>query len=98
MPNFGRELIEGKTITIKPNSQKERKVNIINLVGKIISSKEVPFRSNKNVIMRIWENPEGVSIFEVGRNKVLTSFKDMWRCLQTLKGEPWSIKGHLLNL
>ncbi|RYQ84613.1 hypothetical protein Ahy_B10g104050 [Arachis hypogaea] len=98
MPNFRLGPIEGKTITIKPNSQKEHKVDSINLVGQIISSKEVPFRSSKNAIMGIWRNPEGVSISEVGRNKVLISFKDMWRGLQTLKGGPWSIKGHLLNL
>ncbi|QHO09671.1 uncharacterized protein DS421_14g483310 [Arachis hypogaea] len=37
-------------------------------------------------------------IFEVGKNKFLITIKDERRGIELLKGGPWSIRGHLLNL
>ncbi|RYR26624.1 hypothetical protein Ahy_B02g060896 [Arachis hypogaea] len=48
--------------------------------------------------MGIWGSPVGVSISEVGRNKVLISFKYKRKGLQILKNGPWSIRGNLINL
>ncbi|XP_072076776.1 uncharacterized protein At4g02000-like [Arachis hypogaea] len=48
--------------------------------------------------MGIWGNPKGVTISEVGRNKILISFKDEKKGNQMLKNGPWNIKGNLLNL
>ncbi|XP_072073890.1 uncharacterized protein [Arachis hypogaea] len=98
MATFGLEQIEGKVIAINQRIEEEYKANCINLVGKIISEKELSFKVIRNAIMRIWGNPQGVAISEVGRNKVLISFKDQRKGLQILKGRPWSIRGQLVNL
>ncbi|RYQ81105.1 hypothetical protein Ahy_Scaffold1g107110 [Arachis hypogaea] len=85
-------------VSVSTNLQRDQSDEGLPGRDKSYQTKEIPFISSKNAIMGIWENPEGVSISEVRRNKVLISFKDVWRGLQTLKGGPWSIKGHLLNL
>ncbi|RYR39747.1 hypothetical protein Ahy_A09g045333 [Arachis hypogaea] len=54
------------------------------MVGKIISDKE--------------GNLEGVAILDIGRNKVLISFKDTSKGIQIRKRGHWSIRGNLVNL
>ncbi|RYQ88561.1 hypothetical protein Ahy_B09g095678 [Arachis hypogaea] len=98
MTTFGLEPIEGKVIAINQRIEEDHKSNCINLAGKIISEKELSFKVIRNAIMGIWENSQGVSISEVGRNKVLISFKDQRKGLQILKERPWSIRGQLVNL
>ncbi|KAL4286441.1 hypothetical protein AHAS_Ahas19G0086500 [Arachis hypogaea] len=44
------------------------------------------------------DNPKHVSISEVGRNKVLVSFKDIRTGNRIIKNGPWNVKRHLLNL
>ncbi|KAL4355996.1 hypothetical protein AHAS_Ahas09G0042500 [Arachis hypogaea] len=46
----------------------------------------------------MWGNPKHISISEVGRNKVLISFKDRRTGNRIIKNGPWNVKGHLLNL
>ncbi|KAL4305300.1 hypothetical protein AHAS_Ahas16G0064500 [Arachis hypogaea] len=55
-------------------------------VGKIIADKEINFKTINNVLMGIWKNLKGLSISEVGRNKVLISIEDKRRRQQILKG------------
>ncbi|KAL4293284.1 hypothetical protein AHAS_Ahas18G0112700 [Arachis hypogaea] len=98
MATFGLAPIEGKVIAINQRIEEEYKANGINLVGKIISEKELSFKVIRNAIMGIWENPQGVAFSEVGRNKVLISFKDQRKGFQILKGGLWSIRGQLVNL
>ncbi|RYR31547.1 hypothetical protein Ahy_B01g056354 [Arachis hypogaea] len=74
------------------------RLDCINLVGKIISNKELPFKIIKNTLLGIWGNPEGISISAVERNKILVSIKDMGKGLQILNGRPWSIRGQIFNL
>ncbi|KAL4320593.1 hypothetical protein AHAS_Ahas14G0026000 [Arachis hypogaea] len=57
--------------------------------------KEIKFKVIKNTLMDIWGNSEGLMITDVGRNKLLLSFKDQQK---VLKNGLWSIKGNLLNL
>ncbi|KAL4380483.1 hypothetical protein AHAS_Ahas04G0038000 [Arachis hypogaea] len=63
-----------------------------------MTEKEMNFKTCKQVIMGMWDNPEGVAVDEVDINRMLFSFKDKRRGLQVLRGGPWCIKGFLLNL
>ncbi|KAL4396467.1 hypothetical protein AHAS_Ahas01G0094800 [Arachis hypogaea] len=84
MTNFEKETIEGKTITLEKKEQHKFKIDCINLVGKVISNKKLPFKTIKNTLLGIWGNPEASKTREKGS--------------QILKGGPWSIRGQLLNL
>ncbi|RYQ90864.1 hypothetical protein Ahy_B09g096825 [Arachis hypogaea] len=98
MENFGLESIEGKTISLQKTAQQEFKADCLNLVGKVITNKELAFKTIKNTLIGVWGNPEGMSISEVDKNKVLVSFKNKMKGLQILKGGPWNVRGHILNL
>ncbi|KAL4356628.1 hypothetical protein AHAS_Ahas09G0105700 [Arachis hypogaea] len=68
------------------------------MVEKIITDKVIKFKVIKNSIMGMWKNPEGVIIFEVGRNKVLISFKNQRKGAQMMANGSWIIRENLLNL
>ncbi|KAL4375116.1 hypothetical protein AHAS_Ahas05G0249600 [Arachis hypogaea] len=70
MENFGLESIEGKTISLQKTAQQEFKADCLNLVGKVITNKELAFKTIQNTLIGVWENPEGISISEVDKNKV----------------------------
>ncbi|XP_072087137.1 uncharacterized protein [Arachis hypogaea] len=48
--------------------------------------------------MRIWGNPPGVAVTEIGLKKLLFSFKDRKKGLQILQNGPWNVRGNLINL
>ncbi|RYR08078.1 hypothetical protein Ahy_B05g075626 [Arachis hypogaea] len=95
---YGLQQIEGMTVTINKKEKKEYREDCINLVGKIVADREISFKASKNALLGIWGNPEDIFISEVGKNKLLVSFRDQRRGVQILKGGPWCVKGHLLNL
>ncbi|MED6222911.1 hypothetical protein PIB30_069016, partial [Stylosanthes scabra] len=96
------ESAEGIVITISENIQQNYVPNCYNLVGKIIANKEINFKSAKFALLGIWGNPNGISILEAGRKKIIASFKEEGRGIQILKNSPWCIKGyrsgHNMNL
>ncbi|MED6114229.1 hypothetical protein PIB30_078421, partial [Stylosanthes scabra] len=92
------ESAEGKIITINENISEDFKPDCYNLVGKIITNKEMNFKALKTALLGIWGNTRGVSILEAGRNGIIISFKERSRGIQTLKISPWFVKGYLLNL
>ncbi|XP_072084672.1 uncharacterized protein [Arachis hypogaea] len=90
--------IDGKVISINPDEDDSFAAENFNLVGKILSDKEVSFNTCRVVLLGIWGHPEGVAISDVGRNKLFISFKDVRKGIQIRNGGPWSVRGHLLNL
>ncbi|RYQ92086.1 hypothetical protein Ahy_B09g098224 [Arachis hypogaea] len=90
--------IEGDVVHLNPEYDESFIEGNLNMVGKIISDKEVSFNTCKAALLGIWENPEGVTISEVGRNKFLISFRDASKGVQIRKAGPWSIRGNLVNL
>ncbi|XP_072087292.1 uncharacterized protein At4g02000-like [Arachis hypogaea] len=90
--------IEGKVISINPHEDDSFAAENFNLVGKFLSDKEVTFNTCRATLLGIWGHPEGVAISDVGRNKLLISFKDVRKGIQIRNGEPWSVRGHILNL
>ncbi|RYQ97023.1 hypothetical protein Ahy_B08g092995 [Arachis hypogaea] len=92
------QCIEGAVIRLNPEYDHSFIEDNLNMVGKIISDKEVNFKTCKAALLGIWGNPDGVVISDVGRNKVLISFRDKNKGIQICKGGPWSIRGNLLNL
>ncbi|RYR47522.1 hypothetical protein Ahy_A07g033454 [Arachis hypogaea] len=90
--------IEGKVISINPDEDDSFAAENFNLVGKILSDKEVSFNTCRAALLGIWGHPEGVAISDVGRNKLFISFKDVRKGIQIRNGGPWSVRGHLLNL
>ncbi|KAL4344709.1 uncharacterized protein DS421_11g337730 [Arachis hypogaea] len=93
MDNFGTVLLEGKTITLNLNRSPGYDPKCLNLVGKVITDKEIKFKVCKNTLLALWGNPTGV-----GRNKILISFKDRSKGKEILDNGPWNIRGNLLNL
>ncbi|RYR16596.1 hypothetical protein Ahy_B04g073630 [Arachis hypogaea] len=62
--------IEGDVVCLNPAYDECFIEGNLNMVGKIISDKEVSFNTCKATLLGIWGNPEGVAIIEVGRNKI----------------------------
>ncbi|RYR58245.1 hypothetical protein Ahy_A05g023904 [Arachis hypogaea] len=92
------QTIEGKVISINPAEDDSFEAENLNLVGKILSDREVSFNTCRAALLGIWGHPEGIAISDVGRNKLLISFKDVRKGIQIRNGGPWSVRGHLLNL
>ncbi|MED6217874.1 hypothetical protein PIB30_021671 [Stylosanthes scabra] len=92
------ESAEGRVITINDIIPEEFKPDCYNLVGRVITNKEMNFKSLKAALLGIWGNPIGVSILEAGKNGIIVSFKDRRRGIQVLKNSPWYVKRQLLNL
>ncbi|RYR37124.1 hypothetical protein Ahy_A09g042058 [Arachis hypogaea] len=90
--------IERDVVRLNPEYDESFIEGNLNMVGKILSDKEVSFNTCKAALLKIWENSEGVAISEVGRNKVLVSFTDASKGVQIRKGGLWSIRENLLNL
>ncbi|KAL4343744.1 hypothetical protein AHAS_Ahas11G0109000 [Arachis hypogaea] len=98
MDNFGIHPIEGKTICLILNKNAGYVPDQLNLVGKVLSDKEVKFKICKNTLLGLWDNPTGVAITEAGRNKMLISFKDINYGLKILRNGLWNIRDSLINL
>ncbi|RYR64625.1 hypothetical protein Ahy_A03g010694 [Arachis hypogaea] len=88
MANHEDQSIEGKVISINPDEDASFAAENLNLVGKILSNKEVSFSTCRAALLGIWGHPEGVTISDVGRNKVLISFKDVRKGIQIRNGGP----------
>ncbi|MED6141398.1 hypothetical protein PIB30_103011 [Stylosanthes scabra] len=88
----------GDVIFIDPLPNRGYILNNFNIVGKVITRRELSFTLIRANLMGIWGNPKNIAIIEVGRNKVLISFSDHEKGRQVLKKGPWSIRGYLLNL
>ncbi|KAL4338002.1 hypothetical protein AHAS_Ahas12G0166600 [Arachis hypogaea] len=86
------------TITISKKEKKKYIEDCINIMGKIISDKEISFKASKNALLGIWGNLENVFISEVGKKKLFFCFKDQKKGMQILKRGSWSVRGHMINL
>ncbi|RYQ99126.1 hypothetical protein Ahy_B07g087000 [Arachis hypogaea] len=89
---------EGEVVRLNPEYEDSFIEGNLNMVGKIISDKEVSFRTCKAALLEILGNPKGAAISDVGRNKVLISFRDASKGVQIRKAGPWSNRENLLNL
>ncbi|KAL4299656.1 hypothetical protein AHAS_Ahas17G0122700 [Arachis hypogaea] len=69
---MGMEPIEGKIISIKPKRNQGLNLDHCNMVGIVITEKEIKFKICKNVLLGMWGNSEGVAIFE----KISSTYKD----------------------
>ncbi|MED6172933.1 hypothetical protein PIB30_054520 [Stylosanthes scabra] len=90
--------IEGEVIFVEQVKQDGFVEDSMNFVAKIISDKELRFRTIKDALMGIWGQPKGVNISDVGVNKVLISFQDSSKGFQQWRGGPWNIKAHIVNM
>ncbi|MED6126946.1 hypothetical protein PIB30_083372 [Stylosanthes scabra] len=68
--------IEGQTIIINSENEAGFQEDHLKIVGKILTDKEINFRTTKAALLGIWGHPEGVAINEVGRNTVLISLRN----------------------
>ncbi|QHO10485.1 uncharacterized protein DS421_15g490160 [Arachis hypogaea] len=66
----------GEVVRLNPEYEDSFIEGNLHMVGKIIPDKKVSFRTCKAALLGIWENPKGVAISNVGRNKVLINFRD----------------------
>ncbi|MED6207420.1 hypothetical protein PIB30_035624 [Stylosanthes scabra] len=62
--------LEGKTITVEQGKQNGYIEDNLNMVAKVISDRELTFRTIKAALMKIWGHPRRVSITDVGVNKL----------------------------
>ncbi|MED6226482.1 hypothetical protein PIB30_104211, partial [Stylosanthes scabra] len=75
----------GDVIFIYPLPYHGYILNNFNIVGKVITRRELSFTLIRANLMGIWGNPKNIAIIEVGRNKVLISFSDHEKGRQVLK-------------
>ncbi|RYR00403.1 hypothetical protein Ahy_B07g088525 [Arachis hypogaea] len=68
--------IEGKVIKFNKLGELGYKKNCLNMVDKVISDKEIKFKTYKNVLLGMWGNLQGVAVTDIGWTKMLFSFKD----------------------
>ncbi|RYR00320.1 hypothetical protein Ahy_B07g088445 [Arachis hypogaea] len=80
--------IEGKVIKLNKPGELGYKKECLNVVGKIISDKEISFKTCKNALLGMWRNPQGVAVTDIGLKKMLFSFKDRRRGLQIMQNGP----------
>ncbi|RYR74446.1 hypothetical protein Ahy_A02g009168 [Arachis hypogaea] len=90
--------IEGKVIKLNKPGELGYKKECLNMVGKIISDKEISFKTCKNALLGMWGNPQGVAVTDIGSKKMLFSFKDRRRGLQIMQNGPWNVRGNMVNL
>ncbi|RYR44283.1 hypothetical protein Ahy_A08g040637 [Arachis hypogaea] len=90
--------IEGKVIKLNKSGEMGYKKDCLNVVGKLISDKEINFKTCKNALLGMWGNPQGVAVTDIGRKKILFSFKDRKKGLQIIQNGPWNVKGNMINL
>ncbi|RYR43408.1 hypothetical protein Ahy_A08g039827 [Arachis hypogaea] len=83
--------IEGKVIKLNKSEELEYKKNCLNVVEKIISDKEMSFKTCRN------RNSQGVAVTDIGRKKMLFSFKDRKRWLQIIQNGPWNVRRNLME-
>ncbi|MED6143958.1 hypothetical protein PIB30_010911 [Stylosanthes scabra] len=98
MANEKQDSADGQVEFIDPADVEGIDIDNLNLVGKLLTKKEISYNTIRAAIMGMWGNPQGVAISEVGKNKILISFRDHYHGMEMMKKGPWSIKGHLLNL
>ncbi|XP_072058121.1 uncharacterized protein [Arachis hypogaea] len=90
--------IEGKVIKLNRPGELGYKKDCLNVVGKLISDKEINFKTCKNALLGMWGNPQGVAVTDIGWKKMLFSFKDRKKGLQIIQNGPWNVKGNMVNL
>ncbi|RYQ95594.1 hypothetical protein Ahy_B08g090950 [Arachis hypogaea] len=54
--------IEEKVIKLNKSGEMGYKKDCLNVVGKLISDKEMSFKTCKNALLGMWENPQGVAV------------------------------------
>ncbi|MED6212717.1 hypothetical protein PIB30_086269 [Stylosanthes scabra] len=69
MANSSAHPIEGEVIIVEQGIQDGFIEDNMNLVAKVISDKELTFKTIKVALMGFWGYPNGVSIVDVGVNK-----------------------------
>ncbi|RYQ79888.1 hypothetical protein Ahy_Scaffold1g106660 isoform A [Arachis hypogaea] len=90
--------IEGKVIKFNKPGELGYKRDCLNIVGKVISDKEINIKAYKNALLGIWGNPQDVAITDIGSKKLLFSFKERKKGLQIMQNGPWNVKGNMVNL
>ncbi|RYR06079.1 hypothetical protein Ahy_B06g085878 isoform A [Arachis hypogaea] len=90
--------IEGKVIKLNKPAELGYKKECLNVVGKVISDKEISFKTCKNALLGMWGNPQGVAVIDIGSKKILFSFKDRKKGLQIMQNGPWNVRGNMVNL
>ncbi|RYR23366.1 hypothetical protein Ahy_B03g068602 [Arachis hypogaea] len=90
--------IEGRVIKLNKPGELGYKKDCLNIVGKIISDKEISFKACKNALLGMWGNPQGVTVIDIGSKKMVFSFKDRKKELQIMQNGPWNIRGNMVNL
>ncbi|RYR23048.1 hypothetical protein Ahy_B03g068324 [Arachis hypogaea] len=90
--------IEGRVIKLNKPGELGYKKECLNVVGKIISDKEISFKTCKNALLGMWGNPQGVAVIDIGLKKMLFSFKDRKKGLQIMQNGPWNVRGNMVNL
>ncbi|RYR42810.1 hypothetical protein Ahy_A08g039249 [Arachis hypogaea] len=98
MTTYGLESIDGRVISFNKEGELGYIAGCLNLVGKVITEKETSFKMCKNALLGMWGNPQGVAVTDIGRKKLLFSFKDIKKGLQIVRNGPWNIRGNLINL
>ncbi|MED6130957.1 hypothetical protein PIB30_005611 [Stylosanthes scabra] len=98
MENVDAHPIEEITIEAELENQDGFNEDTMNYVAKVITNKELTFRTIKAALMGIREKPKRVNISYVGVNKVLISFEDSILGFKLWRDGPWNIRGYLLNM
>lgn len=52
----------------------------------------------KSLIMKLWNNPEGLQISDMGINTIPCTFSDEIQAKRIMEGAPWHILGNLFSL
>ncbi|RYR08134.1 hypothetical protein Ahy_B05g075686 [Arachis hypogaea] len=90
--------IEGRVIKLNKPGELGYKKDCLNVAGKIISDKEISFKTCKNALLEMWDNPQSVAVTDIGSKKMLFSFKDRKIGLQIMQNEPWNVRENMVNL
>ncbi|MED6189857.1 hypothetical protein PIB30_100110, partial [Stylosanthes scabra] len=69
------ESVEGKEIAVCDDIQENFKPDCYNIVGKIISNKEINFKATKAALLGMWGNTKDLSILEAGEEYVHSKLK-----------------------
>ncbi|KAI9112656.1 hypothetical protein K1719_016322 [Acacia pycnantha] len=68
------------------------------LVGKVLANKTFTRSAMEAILSKAWNLQEGIDVVEINDNAFLFKFEDENEYNRILRGRPWSINSHLLNL
>lgn len=90
----------GEEVTIQLDEEDLRNVSStqIALVGKVITDKVLNRGAIKNILLKAWEDVEGMQITDFGVNLFLFSFNSEEEILTILNKTPWYVMNKLISL